>query len=228
MKLDIDFHKIDLPVELMQICGVSAACVYAVLSDKSNEDGICNLSRNEIAKITGLKNRTIPDLIAKLEVLGIVERQYNPGYATTYHVTNILPAEQPEEGPAEPTEPARQSEQQPELKPGYQYYGEYQMIPLLPEEYKKLGDKYGRKKTDKYIAKMEIWMMKKNSNRYDNYFGALADWMMTDAQRLEQVQKSRQKYRPTLEGEEDPNWRDAYVNEQERQEELDKYLDLIN
>lgn len=223
MKLDIDFHKIDLPVELMQICGVSAACVYAVLSDKSNEDGICNLSRNEIAKITGLKNRTIPDLISKLEVLGVVERQYNPGYATTYHVTNILPGEQPEvraaeqeEVPAEPTEPARQSEQQPELKPGYQYYGEYQMIPLLPEEYKKLGDKYGRKKTDKYIAKMEIWMMKKNSNRYDNYFGALADWMMTDAQRLEQAQKSRQKYRPMSEGEE------------ERQEELDKYLDLIN
>ena len=103
------------------------------------------------------------------------------------------------------------------------------MIPLLPAEYKKLGDKYGKKKTDKYIAKMEIWMLKKNSNRYDNYFGALADWMMSDAQRLEQAQKSREKYRPTtLEGEDD-----AYVDAWDKQaaklkEKEKQYMSVVN
>lgn len=240
MIIDFESKILKVPEKLATICNANTAMVYAVLLASSNDNGITQISKNEIAYRAGIASKSVQRIIRKLEDMRIIECQYNAGYATTYHVTNILALEQPEEVPAEPTEPARQSEQQPELKPGYNYYGEYQMIPLLPEEYKKLGDKYGRKKTDKYIAKMEIWMMKKNSNRYDNYFGALADWMMTDAQRLEQAQKSRQKYRPTLEGEEDPNWRDAYVDawdkqesklrekEKERQEELDKYLDLIN
>lgn len=247
MVIDFESKVLKVPEKLATICNANTAMVYAVLLASSDDNGITQISKNEIAYRAGIASKSVQRIIRKLEDMSIVECQYNIGYATTYHVMNILPAEQPEvraaapeEGPAEPTEPARQSEQRPELKPGYQYYGEYQMIPLLPEEYKKLGDKYGRKKVDKYIAKMEIWMMKKNSNRYDNYFGALADWMMTDAQRLEHAQKSRQKYRPTLEGEEDPNWRDAYVDEwdkqeaklrgkeKERQEELDKYLDLIN
>lgn len=116
MKLDIEFHAIDLPVELMQICGVSAACVYAVLHASSKNE-VCKISKNEISKFTGLKFTAIKDALRKLETLGIIERQYNPGYVTSYHVTNILePAEQPEPervraaAPAE--EPARQSEQQ--------------------------------------------------------------------------------------------------------------------
>lgn len=109
MKLDIEFHPIDLPVELMQICGVSAACVYAVLNAKSDENGVCELSKNEIASITGIGTKSVQRIIVKLETLGIVERHYNSGSATNYHVKNILdPAEQPEQ-----EELARQSEQQP-------------------------------------------------------------------------------------------------------------------
>ena len=214
MKLDIDFHKIDLPVELMQICGVSAACVYAVLSDKSNEDGICNLSRNEIAKITGLKNRIIPDLIAKLEVLGIVERQYNPGYATTYHVTNILPAEQPEEVPAEPAERARQSEQRPELKPEYKYYGEYGWIALTDKDYADLVSEYGKRTIDNTIS--EIDNNREANKQYlpstvrPGAYGKayIKDWLRKDEKRKNKGKKD-------------------IIREQETRE-VDKYLDLVN
>lgn len=129
MKLDIEFHSIDLPVELMQICGVSAACVYAVLHAASKNE-VCKLSKNEISKFTGLKFTAIKDALRKLETLDIIERQYNPGYVTIYHVKNILEqTEQPEpelkqdkvaapaEVPAEQIEPARQSEQQPAEQP---------------------------------------------------------------------------------------------------------------
>lgn len=213
MKLDIDFHKIDLPVELMQICGVSAACVYAVLSDKSNEDGICNLSRNEIAKITGLKNRTIPDLIAKLEVLGIIERQYNPGYATTYHVTNIFPAEQPEEVPAEP---ARQSEQRhpAELKNGCKYYGEYGWISLTDKEYTELVSEYGKRTVDTVIA--EIDNNREANKQYlppavrPGAYGKayIKDWLRKDEKRKNKGKKD-------------------IIREQETRE-VDKYLDLVD
>lgn len=121
MKLDIDFHGITLPIEIAQICSPVAAVVYAVLNDAA-ENGITHLSNNEIGKRAGMPGRSVPAIISKLEKLGIVERHYNPGYATSYYVKDILPAEQPEpeqgrvaapaEVPAEPVELARQSEEQ--------------------------------------------------------------------------------------------------------------------
>lgn len=96
MKLEIEFHPIDLPVELMEICGVSAACVYAVLLAAS-ENNVCQMSRNEIAKKTGLKLTTIKVSFNKLEKLGIIERRYNKGYATTYYVKDILHPTEPKE-----------------------------------------------------------------------------------------------------------------------------------
>lgn len=119
MMLDIEFHAIDLPVELMQICGVSAACVYAVLHAAS-KNGCVNMSNNEIGKQCGLPGRSIPPIISKLEKLGVIERHYNSGYATIYYVKDVFhPAEQ-EQPKAESTEPkkaTRQAEQSEQALP---------------------------------------------------------------------------------------------------------------
>lgn len=96
MKLEIKFRAIELPVELMQICGTDAACVYAVINAAS-ADGFATISNNEIGKQCGLPGRSIPANISKLVTLGIIERRYNKGYATTYYVKDILHPEQKKE-----------------------------------------------------------------------------------------------------------------------------------
>lgn len=132
MKLEIEFHPIDLPVELMEICDVSAACVYAVLLAAS-ENNVCQMSRNEIAKKTGLKLTTIKVSFNKLEKLGIIERRYNKGYATTYYVKDILhphPAERKEQ----PTEQKKEvkrvelSEQPPKVEKSHGYKFPYYIM----------------------------------------------------------------------------------------------------
>ena len=123
-----------VPIELAQICSPAAAVVYAVLHSATDENDIAHLSNNEIGKRAGVPGRSVPAIISKLAALGIVERHYNSGSATSYYVKDILPAEparqserhpaeQPEpervraaapaEVPAEQEEPARQSERQP-------------------------------------------------------------------------------------------------------------------
>ena len=110
MKLEIEFHSIELPVELMEICDVSAACVYAVLLAAS-ENNACQMSRNEIAKKTGLKLTTIKVSFNKLEKLGIIERRYNKGYATTYYVKDILHPAERKEQPTEQKKEVKRVEQ---------------------------------------------------------------------------------------------------------------------
>lgn len=247
MKLDIEIHAIELPVELMQICGVSAACIYAVILSAS-EDGITEISRNEMSRLTGLKTTAIKDALRKLEALGIVERHYNPGYATTYHVTNILPAAspevrtaEPEEVPAEPTETARQSEQ-PELKPGYKYYGEYEWIALTDEEYESLVRTYSKSKVDDTIEiidnNIEARKMYNPSIKHGDFGKAyIKEWIEKDIrkahpndiikqQEMREIGKYTDKMHQYM----------SVVNQfpteiekkMERQEEIDKYLDLIN
>lgn len=127
MKLTISFSGIMVPIELAQICSPAAAIVYAVLHSATDENDIAHLSNNEIGKRAGVPGRSVPAIISKLAALGIVERHYNSGSATSYYVKDILPAEQPEpervraaapaEVPAEHEEPARQSERQPAEQP---------------------------------------------------------------------------------------------------------------
>ena len=112
MKLEIEFHAIELPAELMEICGVSAACVYAVLlaeSEKSESEKVCQISRKEISKKTGLTLTPIKIAFNKLEKLGIIERRYNKGYATTYYVKDIL-------HPTEPKKEVKQEQEQEQQK----------------------------------------------------------------------------------------------------------------
>lgn len=236
MKLDIDFHKIDLPAELMQICGVAAACVYAVLRAESDENGICELSRNEIARRTGLKNRIIPDLIVKLEALGIVERHYNPGYATSYLVKEILTAEQPEpEKVRAAAEPARQSEQQssPGLKPGYKYYGEYGWIALKDDEYKELVHAFGKANVDRIITTIdnnrESNKMYNRSIHHGEYGKAyILEWIRKDNVRIEQANNHKKKTPIKKIGQEHPTGFYGDTIKEQEMNEIHQYLDLVN
>lgn len=110
MKLEIEFHSIDLPVELMEICGVSAACVYAVLL-ASSENNVCQMSRKEISEKTGLTLTPIKVAFNKLEKLGVIERRYNKGYATTYYVKDILHPAERKEQPTEQKKEVKRVEQ---------------------------------------------------------------------------------------------------------------------
>lgn len=127
MVIDFESKVLKVPEKLAIICNANTAMVYAVLLASSNDNGIAQISKNEIAYRAGIASKSVQRIIRKLEDMSIIECQYNVGYATTYHVKNILPAEQPEseqvraaapaEVPAEPEEPARQSERQPAKQP---------------------------------------------------------------------------------------------------------------
>lgn len=110
MNLEINFTAIDLPVELMQICGTDAACVYAVLYAAS-DGGAVTMSNNELGRKCGLPGRSIPAIISKLSTFGIVERKYNSGGATTYYVKDILHSAERKEQPTEQKKEVKRVEQ---------------------------------------------------------------------------------------------------------------------
>ena len=128
MKLEIEFHSIDLPVELMEICGVSAACVYAVLLATS-ENNVCQMSRKEISEKTGLTLTPIKIAFNKLEKLGIIERRYNKGYATTYYVKDILHLTEPKKEVKQEQEQQKSEQTQlPKVPKGKRYQMPYYVM----------------------------------------------------------------------------------------------------
>lgn len=127
MKLEIKFHVIELPVELMQICGTDAACVYAVINAASS-DGFATISNNEIGKQCGLPGRSIPANISKLVTLGIIERRYNKGYATTYYVKDILHPEPKKEVKQEQEQQKSEQAPPPKVPKGKRYQMPYYVM----------------------------------------------------------------------------------------------------
>ena len=126
MNLEINFTAIDLPVELMQICGTDAACVYAVLYAAS-EGGAVTMSNNELGRKCGLPGRSIPAIISKLSTFGIVERKYNSGGATTYYVKDILHPAERKEQPTEQKKEVKRVEQSEQPLPKVPKGKRYQM-----------------------------------------------------------------------------------------------------
>lgn len=188
MNLDIEFNGILLPIELAQICSPAAAVIYAVLNDVA-ENGITHLSNNEIGKRAGVPSRSVPAIISKLEALGIVERHYNPGYATSYYVKDILQetkwAEQPKrQTPAEV--PAKQAE--PVHK---KVFGEYKHVHLTQSEYEKLVSEFGEKKTTEYIKRCDE-QQEKTGKFYSNCYVPIKNWITEDKNKS----GSNAQYRP--------------------------------
>ena len=111
MKIDVEFHAVELPVELMQICGAYAACIYAVLRDEAS-DGHVTISQNEISKKTGIPTRSIPRIMNKLLSLGIVDKHQADGSTPEYIITDIL---QNKTDPTPENLPERSAQELPEL-----------------------------------------------------------------------------------------------------------------
>ena len=79
------FTEIEIPIELMQVCGAYAACVYAVIRFKAS-DGKVTISNNEIGKLTGIPARSIPNIVDKLVTLGLIQKKCTSGYITEYTI----------------------------------------------------------------------------------------------------------------------------------------------
>lgn len=211
MEIDIKIHSLVIPIEIAQICNPATAIVYAVMLDATN-DGIATMSNSDIGKKSGVPSRSVPSIISKLETLGLIERHYNQGYATSYYVKNIflkedIPAEQADRNPPEP-EPARRSERcqtyQPNsveyvwrssnggLKQGYKWYGKRQKVALTDDEYQALCKEYGESVVKDYIRRIDTHCAK-NGKYYPDYGATIEDWIEHDDRRIKETQTGKDK-----------------------------------
>lgn len=172
MKQDIESHWIKFPIELTQICGLSATAVYAVLLDASYCH-IATLSNKEIGKRIGLPYRSIPAIISKLEKLGIIERRYNAGYPTSYYIKNIMidEAAAPNSKPPSRPEPKPESEQEPKKT-----YGECGNVELTDSEYSKLIQKHGETMANRAIERMDEYCQS-YGRKYNDCYYVLERWI---------------------------------------------------
>lgn len=105
MNVEMKFTEIEIPIELMQVCGAYAACVYAVIRFKAS-DGKVTISNNEIGKLTGIPARSIPNIVEKLVTLGLIQKKCTSGYITEYTIKQDTIEETPAKKVQE-TEPVK-------------------------------------------------------------------------------------------------------------------------
>lgn len=90
--------SVEVPIDLVKTCGLNAAFVYAILRHNTR-NGVCTISKEEIENVTGLKPTAIKGTFKTLEQAGMIERNYNPGYATSYYIKDILQDKEPDNLP---------------------------------------------------------------------------------------------------------------------------------
>lgn len=90
--------SVEVPIDLVKTCGLNAAFVYAILR-QNTRNGVCTISKEEIENVTGLKPTAIKGTFKTLEQAGMIERNYNPGYATSYYIKDILQDKEPDNLP---------------------------------------------------------------------------------------------------------------------------------
>lgn len=90
--------NVEVPIDLVKTCGLNAAFVYAILR-QNTRNGVCTISKEEIENVTGLKPTAIKGTFKTLEQAGMIERNYNPGYATSYYIKDILQDKEPDNLP---------------------------------------------------------------------------------------------------------------------------------
>ena len=100
------FTEIKIPIELMQVCGAYAACVYAVIRFKAS-DGKVTISNNEIGKLTGIPARSIPNIVEKLVTLGLIQKKCTSGYITEYTIKQDTIEETPAKKQVQEPEPVK-------------------------------------------------------------------------------------------------------------------------
>ena len=100
------FTEIKIPIEIMQVCGAYAACVYAVIRFKAS-DGKVTISNNEIGKLTGIPARSIPNIVEKLVTLGLLQKKCTSGYITEYTINQDTIEETPAKKKVQEPEPVK-------------------------------------------------------------------------------------------------------------------------
>lgn len=106
MNVEMKFTEIEIPIELMQVCGAYAACVYAVIRFKAS-DGKVTISNNEIGKLTGIPARSIPNIVEKLVTLGLIQKKCTSGYITEYTIKQDTIEETPAKKEVQEPEPVK-------------------------------------------------------------------------------------------------------------------------
>lgn len=106
MNVEMKFTEIKIPIELMQVCGAYAACVYAVIRFKAS-DGKVTISNNEIGKLTGIPARSIPNIVEKLVTLGLLQKKCTSGYITEYTIKQDTIEETPAKKKAQEPDPVK-------------------------------------------------------------------------------------------------------------------------
>lgn len=106
MNVEMKFTEIKIPIEIMQVCGAYAACVYAVIRFKAS-DGKVTISNNEIGKLTGIPARSIPNIVEKLVTLGLLQKKCTSGYITEYTINQDTIEETPAKKKVQEPEPVK-------------------------------------------------------------------------------------------------------------------------
>lgn len=106
MNVEMKFTEIKIPIELMQVCGAYAACVYAVIRFKAS-DGKVTISNSEIGKLTGIPARSIPNIVEKLVTLGLIQKKCTSGYITEYTIKQDTIEENPAKKEVQEPEPVK-------------------------------------------------------------------------------------------------------------------------
>ncbi len=107
MNIDLTDNPVRLSMKIARVCDPYTAVLYSVLLEGS-KNGIAEISKTELSKITNIPKRSLTTKITKLSELGLINVELENGNVTRYHVKNIF------EDAASEQPPANSSRQEPE------------------------------------------------------------------------------------------------------------------
>lgn len=110
MNIDLTDAPVRLSMKIARVCDPYTAVLYSALLEGS-KNGIAEVSKTELSKITNIPKRSLTTKITKLSELGLINVELENGNVTRYHVKNIF------EDAASEQLPAKSSRQEPEPEP---------------------------------------------------------------------------------------------------------------
>lgn len=122
MNIDLTDNPVRLSMKIARVCDPYTAVLYSALLEGS-KNGVAEISKTELSKITNIPKRSLTTKITKLSELGLINVELENGNVTRYHVKNIF-----EDASEKP--PAKSSRQEPEPEP-------------VPEPVKKVKKSHG-------------------------------------------------------------------------------------
>ena len=161
---------------------LSDVAVFACLLDLCKDILQVSVSRQEIAKRISRTCRAVTSSLNVLEKYGYIERKINVGYATTYVLAELVPAEKKRK--RKPTsQPDSLSEQQPDSSQEQrERLGKYQHVTLTKTERQTLERLHGSSTVKRYIEKIDEYC-ELYDKAYKNYYLAMKKWIEGDKQK---------------------------------------------